>query len=49
MKMTMKENISEGILPEAGVRRVSKTLPAPFGLPTGVTGTWGIPVEEMCS
>ena len=49
MKLTIKLNIPGSILPEAGVRRVSKTRPAPFGLPVGVSGTWGIPVKGMCS
>ena len=49
VKLTMKENIPEGILPEAGVRRVSKTRPAPFGLPVGAKGVWGIPAGRMCS
>ena len=48
MKLTMKENIPEGILPEAGVRRVSKTLPAPPAMPVGAKGVWGIPAGRMC-
>ena len=49
MKLTIKQNIPGGVLPDAGVLRLSKTLPGPLDTLVGVSGTWGIPVGGMGS